>query len=157
MLFEIQRRSPVRHRELPPSRATARARWIIPRNSDRPPSPLAPPPPPADPSRRRERPSRASLVDEFRVCCQSLFRAIISQHFDMTYKPAGGGYRGTSRGGGGKEGGGQWEAALVDAGGSIRGERPTMRGRNARERERWLAAGGSGGGCGLYVRGTRGM
>lgn len=34
----------------------------------------------------------ASLVDEFRVCCQSLFRAIISQHFDMTYKPAGKGW-----------------------------------------------------------------
>lgn len=41
----------------------------------------------------------ASLVDEFRVCCQSLFRAIISQHFDMTYKPTGEGngyYRGYS-------------------------------------------------------------
>lgn len=140
MLFEIQRRSPVRHREpplvLPP-------RWIIPRNSDHPPSlPVpsgrTPPQIPVPP-----RAALASLVDEFRVCCQSLFRAIISQHFDMTYKPAGGGYRGTVRGRSGEarvqgEGaGGQWEdgAALVDAGGSIRGERSAMRGTREREIE----------------------
>lgn len=65
-------------------------RWIIRRSFNRPTLPRSPltqiPVPP--------RAALASLVDEFRVCCQSLFRAIISQHFDMTYKPAAGGGEG---------------------------------------------------------------
>lgn len=61
------------------------------------PSQFQPPYSPSQPLTQIPVPPRAalaSLVDEFRVCCQSLFRAIISQHFDMTYKPAAGGGEG---------------------------------------------------------------
>lgn len=91
---------------------------------------------------RRERPS---LVDEFRVCCQSLFRAIISQHFDMTYKPAGGlvtigvrwgagsEARMYTRGGGGGGSGGR--------GGGGDGREGEDSGRTAVPRSRWMLEG----------------
>lgn len=69
----------------------------LPPALDHPSTRLPPPPHPLTQIPVPPRAALASLVDEFRVCCQSLFRAIISQHFDMTYKPAGEGWLPTGR------------------------------------------------------------
>lgn len=167
MLFKIQRRSRPSDTDSLPSRAVSALDH-----------PSQPPYLPPCPLAQILVPPRAALVDEFRVCCQSLFRAIISKHFDMTYKPARGReewlppsiyWAQWGKQGWGcireveksREERGQWEnagATLVDAGGSIRGERLAMGGgrEGGRKRERGVRSLGTYGGSRGDVTHARG-